>query len=56
MPVSVVAMFSKVVERIMYGISFTFLNAFKLQCTYQFGFIEQHCSLTSVSRRNTQGF
>ena len=41
-PVSVLPVFSKVFERIMYNIIFPFLNSFDLLYKYQFGFREKH--------------
>ena len=41
-PVSVLPVFSKVFERMMYNIIFSFLNSFDLLYKYQFGFREKH--------------
>ena len=41
-PVSVLPVFSKGFERIMYNRIFTFLNSFNLLYKYQFGFREKH--------------
>ena len=41
-PVSVLPVFSKVFERIMYNNFFSFLNSFNLLYKYQFGFSEKH--------------
>ena len=41
-PVSVLPVFSKVFERIMYNIIFSFLNSFNLLYKYQFGSREKH--------------
>ena len=40
-PVSVLPVFSKVFERIMYNIFFSFQNSFNLLYKYQFGYCEK---------------
>ena len=53
-PVSVLPVFSKVFERIMYNKTISFLKSFNMSYKYQLGFREQH-DFNCVSGLNTQG-